>query len=67
MMGYAKLPYNTRRVLKQAHTLRKAANRAERGMWREDRLTREQEQVVFHAVRLLRDEAEKAERQALCQ
>ena len=63
---YAKLPYNARVKLRQAKRLRKAANRVERGLWREGFLTRDQERVVWGAAGRLRDEAEQAEREALC-
>jgi hypothetical protein len=66
MFGYAKLPYESRRLLKQARKLHKAASRAERGLWSENVLTTDQESVVYAAARRLRDEAEQAERKALC-
>jgi hypothetical protein len=68
MLGdrYAKLPYAARVKLKQARRLRKAANRAEARLWREGYLSRDQESVLYGATRRIREEAENAEREALC-
>lgn len=61
-----RLPYSMRVKLKQAKRLRRAAARAERGLWRDGRLTQDQEQVVYDAARRIRGEAEQAEREAFC-
>jgi len=62
-----KLPYNARLKLKAAKRLRRAANRAESGLWRENGvLSQDQKTVVYEAARRIRDEAEQAERDALC-
>jgi hypothetical protein len=68
MLGdrYAKLPHSARVKLRQAKRLHKAANRAERRLWREGYLTRDQESTVYAAARRIRQEAEQAEREALC-
>lgn len=63
---YAKLPYESRRKLKEAKRLRRAANRVEKGMWREGYMSEDSKSLVYGASHTLRDEARQLERQAMC-
>lgn len=59
-----RLPYSMRKKLIQGKKLRKSADRAERGIWNDDRLTQGQKNIVALAASRIRDEAEKAEKEA---
>jgi hypothetical protein len=64
---YVKLPYTARLRLKASKKLRRAASRAEAGLWRENGvLTTAEKEVVYAAAAVIRDAADQARRDALC-
>jgi hypothetical protein len=64
---YVKLPYHRRLRLKASRKLRRAANRVEQGLWRENNiLTQEEKGFLYDTARVIRERARKAEEEALC-
>lgn len=69
MFGYVKLPYEQRRMMRQARFFHRAAGRMLQGVHRQTGLggdlTTSQQDSLFATARRLRDDAEDLERRAL--